>query len=86
MLGALERGDRVEVLATDPAAAGTDRVGAATVVDPGDTEPGGIGSASTVTVRLSVADSEMAAAVVDASVRSEVTLALPAPVTEERER
>ncbi len=40
MLGALERGDRVEVLATDPAAAGTDRVAAATVVDQGDDRAG----------------------------------------------
>ena len=86
MLGALEPGHRVEVLATDPAAAGTDRVAGATVVDPGDVEQGGIGSASTVTVRLSVADGDAAAAVVDASVRAEVTLALPAPVDEEPDR
>ncbi len=86
MLGALERGDRVEVLATDPAAAGTDRVAGATVVDPGDAQRGGIGSASTVTVRLSVVDGDVAAAVVDASVRAEVTLALPAPVEDELER
>lgn len=83
LLGAIRPGDRVEVLATDPTGDGTVVVATADVVDPGDQDPGGIGASSTVTVRLSLADREVATQVVDAAVRTDVTLTLPAPLDPE---
>jgi len=79
LLGSAGVGDRVDVLVTDPAAAGTRTLTRATVVSVGGDDPGGIGGTSTTSIRLSVADRVTAERLVDAAVRAELTLALPAP-------
>lgn len=81
--GTLTVGDRVDVLATDPDSTGTRTVaGGALVTAVGDDGGDGIGSSSTVLVRLGLPDRDVASAVVDASIRSELSLVLPAPVEE----
>jgi hypothetical protein len=80
LAGTLRTGDRVDVLATDPEAAGTSTIvrgAVATWVAPADA--GSIGASGTAGVRLAVADHATAEALVDASLRGEVTLTLPAP-------
>ena len=71
------------MLATDPDSTGTRTVaGGALVTAVGDDGRDGIGSSSTVLVRLGLPDRDVASAVVDASIRSELSLVLPAPVEE----
>jgi Flp pilus assembly protein CpaB len=78
--GAASTGDIVDVLATDPDSTGTRLVAAgARISGVVDGRDGGIGSAGMIQVRLALGDGRAAAAVVDASVRSELTLVLPAP-------
>lgn len=77
--GTVGAGDRVDVLVTDPSAAGTTTLTRATVVSVSDDDPTGIGTAPNARVRLSVPDRATAELLVDAAVRAELTLALPAP-------
>ena len=80
LLGSIRVGDLVDVLSTDPDATGTRRVAtAARVTAVTDPEEGGIGADGSVRIRLGLPDDETATAVVDAAVRSELTLTLPAP-------
>jgi hypothetical protein len=80
LAGTLQVGDLVDVLSTDPDRSGTTTVAAgvpvSAVVDGDGT---GIGTTGTVRVRIGLPDAVTAEAVVDAAVRSEVTLALPSP-------
>ena len=81
MSGALSTGERVDVLATDPEGSGTSTIVRAALVTQvarhGDESS--IGASGTVRVRLAVADTRVAEAVVDSSLRGEVTLVLPSP-------
>ncbi len=83
LTGALESGSRVDVLSTDPEAEGTVVLARRVrVVDAGDGEDGtgaGIGPSDGVRLRLAVPDQDTATAVVDAAVRSQLTLVLPSP-------
>lgn len=81
LLGTVRVGDRVDVLSTDPNGQGTAVVAAGvTVTEAGaDHDGGSIGSASTVEVRLGLPDGVSAASLVDAAVRTELTLVLPSP-------
>ena len=81
LFGTITDGDRVEVLSTDP-----DRTGTATIASDvlvtdvaGDDGSSGIGATGTVRIRLGLPDRPTAEAVVDAAVRTDVTLALPGP-------
>ncbi len=78
--GTIATGDAVDVLSTDPAGTGTSTV-AERVRVTGVTSPdgSGIGADGNVVVRLGVPDRETAELVTDAAVRTDVTLALPAP-------
>lgn len=78
--GTIAAGSIVDVLVTDPAGAGTSTAAAGVRVTGVEAPDGtGIGTGGTVVVRLALADAEGARAVVDAAIRAEVTLALPAP-------
>ncbi len=78
--GAIEAGSSVDVLATDPDGSGTSTVATAARVTEVRTPDGdGIGAGGTVLVRLALENRDIAERVADASVRSEITLALPAP-------
>jgi hypothetical protein len=80
LFGTLRIGDRVDVLSTDPDGSGTTTVASGVVVtEVGSDDDTGIGAAGTVQVRVGLPDSVTAEAVIDAAVRSEVTLALPSP-------
>lgn len=80
LLGSIRVGDLVDVLSTDPDATGTRRVATdARVTAVTDPDEGGIGADGSVRIRLGVPDHETATAVVDAAIRSEVSLILPAP-------
>jgi Flp pilus assembly protein CpaB len=82
LAGAITPGDLVDVLATDPDSSGTRVVArGARVTDTGD-GPDAIGAAGRVTVRLELSDRTIATAVVDAAVRSDVSLVVPAPDVE----
>ncbi len=82
MHGALDTGDRVTVLSTDPDSTGTTTVATDVLVTSvhGDDEDA-IGVDGGVRVRVGVPDLPTAEAIVDAAIRSEVTLVLPAPGT-----
>ena len=68
------------MLSTDPDSTGTRRVAdAARVTAVSSPDEGGIGADGSVRVRLGLPDGETATAVVDASIRSELSLILPAP-------
>ncbi len=82
LAGSVGVGDRVDVLVTDPSAVGTTTLTRATVVAVDGDEASGIGTTSNARVRLSVSDPTTAELLVDAAVRSELTLALPAPSDE----
>ena len=78
LVDSVHRGSRVEVLATDPDGTGT-RVLATDVLVVGVDDSGsddGIGVSDRVGYRLAVLDADTAAAVVDASVRSELTIVM----------
>lgn len=79
--GTLRAGDRVRVLSTDAAGAGTTTIAEDVFVSQVgvDDAAGGIGSDGDVRVRLALPDPATAQQVVDAAVRTEITLALPAP-------
>ena len=81
LFGTLRAGDRVHVLSTDPDGGGTRTVAhSALVAQVGsDDSAGAIGSSGQVRVRLSLPDAATAQSVVDAAVRSELTLVLPSP-------
>ena len=80
LLGTLRVGDSIDVLSTDPDGQGTATVATGVVVtEVGGDGDGGIGAAGTVQVRVGLPDPSAAEAVVDAAVRTEVTLALPPP-------
>jgi pilus assembly protein CpaB len=83
LAGSLRTGDTVDVLATDPNAVGTTTVVSGAVVSDVDHDADAIGGSGDVRVRLAVADHGTAEALVDASRRTEVTLALPAPSDED---
>ena len=80
LLGSVRVGDLVDVLSTDPDASGTRQIATgARITAVTDPEEGGIGADGSVRVRLGLADHETATAVVDAAIRSELSLILPAP-------
>lgn len=81
LAGTLRAGDRVHVLSTDPDGRGTTTVAQSALVAQVGTDDGveAIGSSGQVRVRLSLPDAAAAQSVVDASVRAELTLALPSP-------
>ena len=80
LVGSLEVGDRVDVLATGREDAGTRTVATgARVTSLASSQETAIGVDGALRVRLGVPDTETAARVVDASIRSEVSLILPAP-------
>jgi len=71
-------GSRVDVLSTDPDLDGTTVLATAVpVLDVVDSDDIGIGGGDTVRYRLALPDSDTATAVVDASVRSQLTLVVP---------
>jgi hypothetical protein len=74
-------GDRIEVLSTDPEGSGTrSLVSGARLVALGDDDGGAdLGAPEGTRVRLAVPDLDDAAALVDASVREELTVVVPAP-------
>lgn len=80
--GTLAVGDHVTVLSTDPDGSGTTTVATGvlvTSVQDGDSEA--IGADGGVRVRVGLPDSSTTERVVDAAIRSEVTLVLPGPGT-----
>lgn len=81
LAGTIREGDRVDVLSTDGDGSGTVAVARDAVVTlaAGEGPDDGIGGLGTVRIRLSLADDAAAAAVVDAAVRTDVTLTLPGP-------
>lgn len=83
MAGVVREGDVVQVLSTDPDGEGTAVVADAVVVDPGGSTDGAIGSSAESRVRLAAASEETALRIVDATLRSQVTLTLPAPAVED---
>jgi Flp pilus assembly protein CpaB len=74
-----EPGDHVDVLSTDPDGNGTHTVASGVKLIAVDDDDGGLGATGGTRVRLSVADSETATVLVDASVREQLTVVLPAP-------
>lgn len=87
LAGTLRAGDRVHVLSTDPDGRGTTTVAQRALVAQVGSDDGvdAIGSSGQVRVRLSLPDAAAAQAVVDASVRAELTLALPSPAPPDTE-
>jgi hypothetical protein len=79
LLDTVEVGDLVDVLSTDPDGEGTRTIARAARISAvqGGADDGGIGASGTVRVRLGVPDVATAEALVDAAVRTELTLALP---------
>lgn len=77
----LRPGAVVTVLATDPDTAGTITVAPAATVVGVDTTDESLGTSTTRHVRLRVATPSAAAGLVDAAVRSTITLTVPAPST-----
>jgi len=76
--GTVHAGSRVDVLATDPDGAGTAVLASDVLVvdvDAGDDE--GIGTSDGIGFRLALPNAAVATAVVDASVRSQLTIVLP---------
>jgi Flp pilus assembly protein CpaB len=77
---ALRPGSRVDVLSTDPEAAGTATLAndvLVVAVDGGSAD--GIGGSGARRVRLAAPDGTTASAIVDAAVRAQLTLVLPTP-------
>jgi Flp pilus assembly protein CpaB len=75
---ALHVGARVDVLATDPDATGTEVLARGVpVVAVASAEEGGIGAGDDRRVRLAAPDADTATRIVDAGVRSQLTLVLP---------
>ena len=73
-------GDAVDVLSTDPAGRGTSTVAEGVLVTGVQAPDGsGIGADGNVVVRLGLPDRATAEVVIDAAVRTDVSLALPAP-------
>ena len=70
------------VLATDPGSTGTVTVAPAATVVAVDTSEESLGASTTRQVRLRVTTPAAAAGLVDAAVRSTITLTLPAAPTE----
>ena len=79
---ALRPGTVVTVLATDPDSTGTVTVAPAATVVAVDTSDESLGASTTRQVRLRVTTPAAAAGLVDAAVRSTITLTLPAAPTE----
>jgi Flp pilus assembly protein CpaB len=78
---ALRPGSRVDVLSTDPEAAGTATLATDVLVVAVDGESAdGIGGSGARRVRLSAPDATTASAIVDAAVRAQLTLVLPTPL------
>jgi hypothetical protein len=77
----------VHVLSTDPDGRGTTTVAQNALVAQVGSDDGveAIGSSGQVRVRLSLPDAAAAQSVVDASVRAELTLALPSPAASRTE-
>lgn len=76
--GAIRAGSRVDVLVTDPESEGTVVLARnVPVVAVGGGRSDGIGGVSGVRFRLAAPDADAATAIVDAAVRSQVTLVLP---------
>jgi hypothetical protein len=82
--GTVSVGDLVDVLATDRDGPGTRTVAlSARVTGVQGRDDRAIGAGGEVLVRLGLPDAATAASVVDASIRSELTLVLPAPTPQE---
>ncbi len=79
--GVVHAGSRVDLLATDPEGAGTSVLAADVLVVAVDEGDDGLGATDGTAVRLALADADAATSVVDASVRSQLTLVLPQPGT-----
>ena len=81
--GIIRTGSRVDVLVTDPDGDSTSvlATGVRVTSTGSDTEGGGggIGDSGSIRVLLSVSDTAQATALVDASLRSDITLVLPRP-------
>ncbi|UDY35798.1 SAF domain-containing protein [Dermatobacter hominis] len=77
LTGTVRTGSRVDVLATDPDGAGTRVLATDVLVVAVDDEDDGLGAGDGVRFRLALADATAATSVVDASVRSQLTLVLP---------
>src|SRR5690606_4660933 len=78
--GTIVAGNVVDVLSTDPAGSGTSTVAEGVRVTGVEGPDGsGIGADGSVVVRLALPDGASAEQVTDAAVRTEVSLALPAP-------
>ncbi len=78
--GTIVVGDVVDLLSTDPAGSGTSTVATGVRVSGVDAPEGsGIGADGDVVVRIALPDRTSAEEVTDAAVRTEVSLALPAP-------
>ena len=86
--GTIVAGNVVDILSTDPAGSGTSTVAEGVRVTGVDAPDGsGIGADGSVVVRLALPDGTSAEGVTDAAIRTEVSLALPAPgSTESQER
>lgn len=78
LTGSIHTGSQVDVLATDPDGSGTAVLASGvTVVDVDTVDDDGLGASDTLGVRLAIPTREVATAVVDASVRSQLTLVAP---------
>jgi Flp pilus assembly protein CpaB len=78
--GVVHAGNRVDVLATDPDGNGTRLLARDVLVVAVDGEDDdGLGADEGVGFRLALADTDVAATVVDAAVRSQLTVVLPDP-------
>ena len=81
--GIIRTGSRVDVLVTDPDGDSTSVLATGVRVTSTGSEAegggGGIGDSGSIRVLLSVSDSAQATALVDASLRSDITLVLPRP-------
>jgi len=79
--GVIHAGSRVDVLSTDPDGDSTTvlATGVRVTSTGSDTEDDGIGASGTIRVLVSVPDAAQATALVDASLRSDITLVLPRP-------
>lgn len=77
--GTVSAGDQVDVLVTDPTGSGTTTLTRTTVVAIDGHDGDGIGARTSVQVRVAADDRTTAEQLVDAALRTELTLVLPAP-------
>ena len=78
LTGSVHVGSSVDVLATDPDGSGTTVLASDVLVVDTDVPPDdGLGASDSIGIRLALPSSDVATAVVDASVRSQLTLVTP---------